>query len=153
MTQQVRFPCVGVYNLRTDSRDGMQEFDYYLSQFDRRMHGPLNYYRTTLHRYNEEHGKFNEFPFVRSLTSFVVADGSLLPAPRPDLPVLLIIGKNDPTSNQGALDITRKLVPHAQIELIDGVGHWLMVEARDYITEVVPQFARTASTRDVHTKL
>ena len=83
----------------------------------------------------------------------MIADGSLLPAPRPDLPVLLIIGKNDPTSNQGALDITRKLVPQAQIEIIEGVGHWLMVEARDYITEVVPQFARSASTRDVQTKL
>ncbi|KAI9068461.1 alpha/beta-hydrolase [Trametes sanguinea] len=112
-----------------------QEFDYYLSQFDRSMHAPLNYYRTTLHRFKEEQ------------------DESILQAPRPDLPVLLIIGKNDPTSNQAALDITRRLIPHIQIELLDGAGHWLMVERKEYINDIVPQFVRNAAAKDVQTKL
>ncbi|KAI0650493.1 alpha/beta-hydrolase [Trametes meyenii] len=112
-----------------------QEFDYYLSQFDKSMNGPLNYYRTTLHRFNEEQ------------------EGPILQAPRPDLPVLLIIGKDDPTSNQGALDVTRKLVPHVQIELVDGVGHWLMVECKDHINESVSRFLHNVFTGDVHTKL
>ncbi|KAI0776203.1 alpha/beta-hydrolase [Trametes elegans] len=112
-----------------------QEFDYYVSQFDRSMHGPLNYYRTTWHRYNEEH------------------QGTLLQAPRSDLPVLLLIGKRDPTSNQGALDITRKLIPHVQLELIEGAGHWLMVERKEYVNEIVPRFLQDAFASDVQTKL
>ncbi|KAI0832677.1 alpha/beta-hydrolase [Trametes gibbosa] len=112
-----------------------QEFDYYVSQFDRCLHGPLNYYRTTLHRFNEEQ------------------DPTILQAPRPDLPVLLIIGKEDPTSNQAALEVTKKLIPQVQIDLIEGVGHWLMVEAKDRINETIPRFLRNALGTDVHTKL
>ncbi|KAI0353087.1 alpha/beta-hydrolase [Trametes cingulata] len=112
-----------------------QEFDYYVAQFGGRMNGPLNYYRTTFHRFNEEQ------------------DGTILQAPRPDLPVLLIIGKDDPTSNQGALDITRKLIPHVQIELIEGVGHWLMVECKDHINEGIPRFLQNIFASDVQTKL
>ncbi|KAI0638423.1 alpha/beta-hydrolase [Trametes polyzona] len=129
-----------VLNSDIVDRDGtgllnQQEFDYYVSQFDGRMNGPLNYYRTTLHRFNEEQ------------------DPSILQAPRPDLPVLLIIGKEDPTSNQGALDITRKMIPHVQIELIDGVGHWLMVECKEHINETIPRFLRNVLASDVQTKL
>ncbi|CDO73788.1 hypothetical protein BN946_scf185015.g117 [Trametes cinnabarina] len=117
-----------------------QEFEYYLSQFDRSMHAPLNYYRTTLHRFREEQGELFGYD-------------AILQAPRPDLPVLLIVGKNDPTSNQAALDVTRKLIPHVRIELLDGAGHWLMVERKEYVTEIVPQFVRNATAKDVQTKL
>ncbi|KAI9000770.1 alpha/beta-hydrolase [Trametes punicea] len=112
-----------------------QEFDYYVSQFDKSMHAPLNYYRTTLHRFNEER------------------DGPLLPAPRSDLPVLLIVGKSDPTSNQAGLEVTRRFIPQVHIELREGAGHWLMVEHKEYITEIVPQFLRSTSTKDAQTKL
>ncbi|EIW61636.1 alpha/beta-hydrolase [Trametes versicolor FP-101664 SS1] len=112
-----------------------QEFDYYVSQFKDSMHGPLNYYRTTLHRFNEEQ------------------DPAILPAPRANLPVLLIIGKEDPTSNQGALDVTKKMIPHVEIELIDGVGHWLMVESKDYINKAIPRFIERVSADEVQTKL
>ncbi|KAH9850827.1 alpha/beta-hydrolase [Lenzites betulinus] len=112
-----------------------QEFDFYLALFDKSMHGPLNYYRTTQHRYTEE------------------LDPTLLKAPRDDLPILMIIGKEDPTSNQAALDATRKIIPQVQIKLVDGVGHWLMVEAKDLITEAIPRFVQTALDSGVHTKL
>ncbi len=35
----------------------LQEHDYYLSQFANSMNGPLNYYRTTRHRFEEETGQ------------------------------------------------------------------------------------------------
>ncbi|KAI0751045.1 alpha/beta-hydrolase [Daedaleopsis nitida] len=112
-----------------------KEFDYYVSQFDKRMNGPLNYYRTTQLRYKEE------------------SEGKLLPVPRSDLPVLLIVGKDDPTANQGALEVTKKLIPQAQIELINGVGHWVMVESKEFINESIPKFLRNALGEGVHTKL
>ncbi|KAI0774517.1 alpha/beta-hydrolase [Fomes fomentarius] len=112
-----------------------QEFDHYVSQFGQGMNGPLNYYRTTALRFEEE------------------KDGKLLRAPRSDLPVLLIIGKDDPTSNQGAIELTKKLIPQVQVELIDGVGHWVMVESRDYINESIPRFLQNALASEVHTKL
>ncbi|KAM5534845.1 hypothetical protein V8D89_010792 [Ganoderma adspersum] len=112
-----------------------EEHDYYLSQFANSMNGPLNYYRTTRHRFEEE------------------TDGSVLQAPRADLPVLLIVGKDDPTSNQAALSTTRKLIPQVQIELIEGVGHWLMLECKDHISESIPQFLQANLANGVHTKL
>ena len=66
----------------------------------------------------------------------------MLSAPRPETPVLLIVGKDDPTANQAALETTRKLIPQVQIELIDGVGHWVMVECMDHINESIPQFVQ-----------
>lgn len=81
------------------------------------------------------------------------SDGKLLPAPRPDLPVLLIVGADDPTSNRGALEVTRKLIPQVQIDLIEGVGHWVMVESKDHITESIPRFLQNAFANGVHTKL
>lgn len=155
LSQQVRTPYAGIEQLDIDSCDSTQEFDYYVSQFGRSMHAPLNYYRTTLHRFNEEQGEFAA-PFHRGTCSpwgVRHADPTILQAPRPDLPVLLIIGKDDPTSNQGALDVTRKMIPQVQIELIDGVGHWLMIECKDYINEAIPRFVRSASAGDVQTKL
>ena len=81
------------------------------------------------------------------------SDGKLLPAPRPDLPVLLIVGADDPTSNRGALEVTRKLIPQVQIDLIEGAGHWVMVECKDHITESIPRFLQNAFANGVHTKL
>ena len=70
----------------------------------------------------------------------LTVDGNVPQAPRSDLPVLLIIGRDDPTSNQAALGTTKRLIPQVQIELIEGVGHWVMVECRDHINESIPKF-------------
>ena len=67
--------------------------------------------------------------------------------------VLLIVGADDPTSNRGALEVTRKLIPQVQIDLIEGVGHWVMVESKDHITESIPRFLQNAFANGVHTKL
>ena len=106
------------------------------------MNGPLNYYRTTHHRFQEEKGKFSNNQSAIDLLTMVPprTDNGLMPAPRADLPVLLIIGRDDPTSNQAALGATKRLIPQVQIELIEGVGHWVMVECRDHINESIPKF-------------
>ncbi len=69
--------------------------------------------------------------------------------------MLLIVGKDDPTANKGALEVTKKLIPQVKIELIDGVGHWVMVECKEHITESIPRFLQNAlaTTSNVHTKL
>lgn len=81
------------------------------------------------------------------------ADGTLLPVPSSDLPVLLVVGKSDPTSNQNALKMNEKLIPQIQIELIEGVGHWVMVQSKDFITERVIRFLQNAKLGGVQTKL
>lgn len=91
--------------------------------------------------------------FSTHLRASRLLDPAILPAPRANLPVLLIIGKEDPTSNQGALDVTKKMIPHVEIELIDGVGHWLMVESKDYINKAIPRFIERVSADEVQTKL
>ena len=118
------------------------------------MNGPLNYYRTTHHRFQEEKGKFSNNQSAIDLLTMVPprTDNGLMPAPRADLPVLLIVGKDDPTANQGALEVTKKLIPQVKIELIEGVGHWVMVECKDHINESIPRFLQSALS-NVHTKL
>ena len=68
------------------------------------------------------------------------SDGKLLPAPRPDLPVLLIVGADDPTSNRGALEVTRKLIPQVQIDLIEGAGHWVQQEQAGEVVKQIKRF-------------
>ena len=87
------------------------------------------------------------------LTRNCYVGGALLPVPASDLPVLLIVGKEDPTSNQQALGLSKMLIPQIQIEVIDGVGHWVMVQSKDFITETVARFLQNAKLNSMHTKL
>ena len=73
--------------------------------------------------------------------------------PRSDLPVLMLIGDKDPTANQRALVAMKRVIPQAQIEVIGEVGHWLMVESKDYIIESIPKFLQAHLPNGVHTKL
>ena len=102
----------------------------------------------------EEKSKFSNNQSAIDLLTMVPprTDSGLMPAPRADLPVLLIVGKDDPTANQGALEVTKKLIPQVKIELIEGVGHWVMVECKDHINESIPRFLQSALS-NVHTKL
>ena len=47
--------------------------------------------------------------------------------------MITIIGDRDPTKNQVALDSTRKAVPQTKIVILEGVGHWLMIEAKEAV--------------------
>ena len=55
----------------------------------------------------------------------------------PDLPVITIIGDDDLIKHQLALDASPGTVPQGKVVVIPGVGHWLMVEAKDEILKVL----------------
>ncbi|KAH9943211.1 alpha/beta-hydrolase [Epithele typhae] len=112
-----------------------QEHNYYLSQYERSMNGPFNYYRTWRLRWQEE------------------LDEAMLRVPPPDLPILLIIGASDPTSNQAIIGFNKQLMPHMQVELIERVGHWVMVQSKDFIAAAIPRFLSASKLRDLSTKL
>ncbi|TFK43806.1 Alpha/Beta hydrolase protein [Crucibulum laeve] len=96
-----------------------QELNYYYDQFKKGMNGPLNYYRTSRLRHDEE-----------------LAAG--LPANlRPNLPVLFVWGTADATATPFVIDKSRKFISQYQDVALEGRGHWIMVEAKDEITEKV----------------
>ncbi|KAF8806317.1 epoxide hydrolase [Phlegmacium glaucopus] len=84
-------------------------------QLSKGMSGPLNYYRTSKFRHDEEFG---------------------LPADlRSDLPFLFIWGTKDATATPFVIDKSKKFISRYQDIALEGRGHWLMVEAKDEITE------------------
>ncbi|KZT24573.1 alpha/beta-hydrolase [Neolentinus lepideus HHB14362 ss-1] len=93
-----------------------REREYYLGQL-RQMHGPLSYYRTSKIRFDEEK--------AANLSSSL----------HPDLSVLFIWGTRDPTSK--ALMAQKGQVAKLDEVAIEEKGHWLMVEAREMVTESV----------------
>ena len=116
----------------------MQEFNYYYAEFRKgEMVGPLNYYRTSRFRYDEELGKEREshgFLFTASLINYCLHAG-LSPNLRPDLPYLFIWGTKDPTALPSVIPKSREYIPRYQDIALEGRHHWLMIEAKDEITE------------------
>ncbi|KAF8969334.1 epoxide hydrolase [Flammula alnicola] len=96
-----------------------KELQYYYSELSKGMFGPLNYYRTAKFRHDEE-----------------LAYGlhAQLPA---DLPVLFLWGTKDATATPFVIAKSRKFIPRYQDVALEGRGHWLMVEAKDEITETI----------------
>jgi len=105
-------PDASSSNILTD-----QEFNYYHSELSKGMYGPLNYYRTSKFRYDEE-----------------TAQG-LPDELRSDIPFLFIWGTEDATALPFAIIKSKKYVSKYQDIALEGRGHWLMVEAKDEITE------------------
>lgn len=56
---------------------------------------------------------------------------------RSDLPYLFIWGTKDATAVPLAIAKARKYIPRYQDITLEGRGHWLMVEAKDEITESI----------------
>jgi soluble epoxide hydrolase / lipid-phosphate phosphatase len=54
-----------------------------------------------------------------------------------DIPVLFIYGTKDPTSTPEKLSHTRKLIPTYEEVKLEGVGHWVMLQAREEMTQAV----------------
>jgi len=105
-------PDTSSSNILTD-----QEFNYYHSELSKGMFGPLNYYRTFKSRYDEE--------FAQDLPADL----------RSDLPFLFIWGTKDATATPLVITKSRKFISRYQDIALEGRGHWLMVEAKDEITE------------------
>ena len=78
----------------------------------------------------ESHG----FLFTASLINYCLHAG-LSPNLRPDLPYLFIWGTKDPTALPSVIPKSREYIPRYQDIALEGRHHWLMIEAKDEITE------------------
>ncbi|KAF8827134.1 hypothetical protein HHX47_DHR5001059 [Lentinula edodes] len=99
-----------------------QELDFYNRVFQQGMNGPLNYYRTAFYRHEEE------------------LAAKLSPNLPPDLPVLFIWGTRDTTTISSLIHKAHKFIPRLQDFALEEKGHWILVEARDTITDKIAQW-------------
>jgi len=97
-----------------------QEIKYIAEQV-RDMNGPLSYYRTTQYRFEEE------------------KDAGLAARARmpDDLPVLFVYGTKDETATPEQLPKTRAHVPAYSEMALEGIGHWVLLQAREATTAAV----------------
>ena len=99
------------------------------------MHGPLNYYRTTEFRYKEELGA--NAPFEKSLLPLIhILAANLGPNLPDDLPVLFLQGTLD-TVTTSLIDKAGNFVKLYETVKLEGRGHWLMIEAKDEVTDKI----------------
>lgn len=80
-------------------------------------------------------------PFVATFASITehAEAGTLvrgLPAVPPEIPVLFLHGAASPMPVRASTD-TAALIPHAQVEVIDGAGHFVWVERPDEVRDAV----------------
>ncbi|KAF8138944.1 Alpha/Beta hydrolase protein [Boletus edulis] len=99
-----------------------KELAYYVSNFQRGMIGPLSYYRTAKYRFEEER------------------DAALPSNLRSDLPVLFIYGTKDVTCPPVAVQNSQKFIDQLKVVPLSGIGHWVMVEASQTVTETILQW-------------
>jgi len=124
-TSQVDFTPQGALEkaLRSGAEAGSssvlneKERRFYLDHLAKGMEGPLNYARTYKARYDEE----------RDLPSNL----------NPNLPVLFIWGTLDRTTTSFLIKKSHKFIPRLQDVALEGKGHWIMVEAKDEVTEII----------------
>lgn len=110
-----------------------KEREFYISHLSKGMEGPLNYVRTFKIRHEEEKG---------------------LPAHlRSDLPVLFIWGTLDATTTSFVIRKSHKFIPRLQEVALEGKGHWVMIEAKDEVTEIVANWLQRMTSTRPHGKL
>ena len=128
--------------------------EYYRTQFQQGMHGPLAYYRTWRHRYDEERGEVILLHFsacFKSVSSVLAANlSSFLSS---DLPVLFMWGEADVTATPVQIDRAGKFIPRLQNISLNGKGHWVMVEAKDQVTYTVVHWLGSVIPKTVIVKL
>jgi soluble epoxide hydrolase/lipid-phosphate phosphatase len=120
---------------------------YLISETAGSIQGPLNYYRTSKLRFEEEQAGR---PATSSKTRpeihpFAILAPNLPIAYKKGLPVLHLRGTDDTTSPESRTGIMRKLLPWGKIITYEGTGHWLMLERKaevtrdvlDWLTDVV----------------
>ena len=111
-----------------------QERRFYRDHLAKGMEGPLNYARTYKARYDEERGMITQVAFD-SQTELLFED---LPSNlNPNLPVLFIWGTLDRTTTSFLIKKSHKFIPRLQDVALEGKGHWVMVEAKDEVTEII----------------
>ncbi|KAG1877447.1 Alpha/Beta hydrolase protein [Suillus subluteus] len=109
-------------NFTDDCLLNERELQFYVSRFQRGMRGPLSYYRTTKTRFEEE--KEAQLP------------AHLLP----NFPVLFMYGTKDATCPPSAVQNAHKFISRLNTVALEGVGHWVMLEAQDRVASEVLRF-------------
>jgi len=107
-----------------------KEFNHYHTELSKGMSGPLNYYRTSKLRHEEEIGLPTEL--------------------RKDLPFIHIWGTKDPATLPLAIANSKKFISKYQDITLEGKGHWLMVEAKDEITESILKWLDGLTPAELH---
>lgn len=70
------------------------------------------------------------------------------------LPVLFMWGTADPTATEFVIEKSRKFIQRYQDVAIEGKGHWLMVEAREEVTDRIIGWLDTLmASRPTHKSL
>ena len=110
---------------------------YLISQTGGSIQGPLNYYRTTKLRFEEEQAGRSTTSSVNETETIPPLAPNLPFAYKTDLPVLHLRGANDATSPEPMVKTMRKILPWAKIITYEGTGHWLMVEKKDEVVRDV----------------
>lgn len=65
----------------------------------------------------------------------------------PNLPVLFIWGTKDPTATPFVINKARKFINRLQDVAFEGVGHWVLTEAKDELTEKVACWLQGLTSR------
>jgi len=81
--------------------------------------GPLNYYRTTKIRFDEEKA------------------GNLPPTYTVKIPVLFLRGTADRTSPEAGVGLIKKVLPQTKVINYEGAGHWLMHQNKENVAKDV----------------
>lgn len=95
-----------------------EELRYYITQ-NASFHGPLNYYRTTKIRFDEE--KAGDLPMTYAV----------------NVPVLFLRGTADRTSPEARIGSMKHFLPQTKVINYEGSGHWLMHQEKENVTKDV----------------
>lgn len=82
-------------------------------------------------------GFFLHFQFTQYRKALSTAAQQL-----PEIPWMLIYGDKDKTCNSRLVKNTRKFVPQLKVVKLEGISHWVMIEARQEVTKLVLDFVR-----------
>ncbi|KAF8507835.1 alpha beta-hydrolase [Hysterangium stoloniferum] len=115
--------------LSADTYLSDKEFQYYIHNFKTGgMTGPLNYYRTTKHRFDEEVGT--------------------LPVSLPkSLPVLFLWGDKDAVCSPSQVGRMKEYIPSLRVVQVFEKGHWLMAQCPDVVASSIAEFVRSVTEK------
>lgn len=114
-----------------------QELKYYITQ-NASFRGPLNYYRTTRIRFDEEKGEPTcdvKIYSQRGLTLLEIPAGDLPMTYAVEIPVIFLRGTADSTSPEVAVGLIEKLLPQTKVINYEGSGHWLMYQEKENVVK------------------
>lgn len=113
-----------------------QELEYYVTQ-NASFRGPLNYYRTTKIRFEEEKGEWVPGLSQCEFTNPEIPAGNLPATYAVKIPVLFLRGTADRTSPELGVVFIKKFLPQTKVINYEGAGHWLVYEEKENVVKDV----------------